>query len=189
VCGHLETGQHVFGSVTGHLVPGPETAQDRGLCSAAGYRERAAWVEDASGRWIRGVWRITWQYDPAAASGDFDFGYRGSQRAGVGVRRGAQQDIGRADLGDLAQIEHRNLIAQLADHAEVMGDQQVGQLPFRAQPGDKFQDVRLGPDVEGAGGLVQHEQPWLHAERPGDGHALALAAGQLVRVPLGEGRL
>jgi hypothetical protein len=34
--------------------------------------------------------------------------------------------------------------------------------------------------VEAAGGLVEHEQPRLHRERPGDDGPLALAAGHLV---------
>ncbi len=65
-----------------------------------------------------------------------------------------------------------------------MGDEQVGQAPLGPQAADQGQDPGLGPDVERASRLVQHQQPGLHAERPGDGHPLPLAAGKLVRVPV-----
>ena len=51
------------------------------------------------------------------------------------------------------------------------------------QPAHHAEDAGLGPHVQGAGGLVEHQHPGLHAERAGDRDPLALAAGQLMRVP------
>jgi len=58
-----------------------------------------------------------------------------------------------------------------------VGDQQVGQVPAGAQTGDQSQDPRLRLHVDGAGRLVQHQQPRLDAERPRDRYPLALPAG------------
>ena len=44
------------------------------------------------------------------------------------------------------------------------------------------EDLRLHGDVERGGRLVGDEQVGLVGERHGDHHALALAAGQLVRI-------
>ncbi len=92
------------------------------------------------------------------------------------MRRGAEQHLRVADLRYLAQVEHGGLLAELADHAEVVGDQQVGQLVLGSQPGDQLQYVRLGADVQRAGRLVEDQQPGLDTERAGDRDALALAA-------------
>ena len=95
----------------------------------------------------------------------------------------------RPTLGDPAEVEHGGLLAELADHAEVVRDQQVGKLALGPQPGDQLQDARLGADVERAGRLVKDQQPGLDAQRAGDRDPLALAAGELVRVPVGERRV
>jgi len=93
------------------------------------------------------------------------------------VGRDAEQLAGRAALHDPPQIQHRRLLAQLADDAEIVGDQQVGQVPAGAQIGDQSQDPGLRLDIDGAGRLVQHQQPRLDAERPRDRDPLALPAG------------
>ena len=44
------------------------------------------------------------------------------------------------------------------------------------------QDLRLDEHVEGGDGLVQHDDLGSQRQGPGDGHALALAAGELIGV-------
>ena len=48
---------------------------------------------------------------------------------------------------------------------------------------EQVDDLRLDRDVEGGHRLVGDDQLGLERERPGDADALALAAGELVRVP------
>ena len=69
-----------------------------------------------------------------------------------------------------------------------MGDEQVGQVPLLAEV--EHQPQQLGPDrdVEHAHRLVGDDELRPHCERAGDYHALALAAGQLVRVSGGVAR-
>jgi len=101
------------------------------------------------------------------------------------VRGPAEQRAGRPALGDPAQVEHGGLLAQLADDGEVVGDQEVRQVPLRPQPADQRQDRRLRAHVERAGRLVEHQQTRLDCQRAGDCDALALAPGQLVGKPVG----
>jgi len=49
-------------------------------------------------------------------------------------------------------------------------------VPAGAEVGDQSQDPGLRLYVDGAGGLVQHQQPGLDAERPRDGDPLPLPA-------------
>ena len=46
---------------------------------------------------------------------------------------------------------------------------------------EQVEHLRLDRDVERGDRLVADEEVGLHGERPGDGDALALAAGELVR--------
>ena len=54
--------------------------------------------------------------------------------------------------------------------------------PGRGAGGEQVQDFRLHRDVQGAGGLVQQQDARFQDQGPGDGHALALAAGKLVGI-------
>ncbi len=57
--------------------------------------------------------------------------------------------------------------------------------PFAGQPLHDVQHLSHHFGVEGAGGLVKQHDARLHGERPGDGHPLLLAAGELGGVALG----
>ena len=54
----------------------------------------------------------------------------------------------------------------------------------RLQLLEKLEDLRLDGDIQRGGRLVGDEQVRLVGERHGDHHALALAAGELVRIAL-----
>ena len=63
-----------------------------------------------------------------------------------------------------------------------MGDEQHRHAVFRLEIGEQLQDLRLHGDVERGGRLVGDEQVRPVGERHGDHHALALAAGKLMRI-------
>ena len=53
------------------------------------------------------------------------------QRLGVGVARRAEHLLGRPGLDDPAEIHHRDPVAEMAHHAEVVRDEHHGQLHAR----------------------------------------------------------
>ena len=55
------------------------------------------------------------------------------QREGVRVDRVRVDLLGRADLDDLAEVHDRDPVGDVADHAEVVGDEDVGEA--RTRPG------------------------------------------------------
>ena len=63
-----------------------------------------------------------------------------------------------------------------------MADEHDAHAFLIAQAAQQVENLRLNGDVEGGGGLVGDEQARLAAQGHGDEHALAHAAGELVRV-------
>jgi hypothetical protein len=67
-----------------------------------------------------------------------------------------------------------------------VADEQVGEAVAGLQFAQQLDDLRLHRHVERRGWLVGHDKPGLQHECAGDRHALALAAGEFVRVALGR---
>ena len=92
-------------------------------------------------------------------------------------------------LGDPAQVHHRDPVADVLDDAHVVGDEQVGQPELALELLEQVEDLGLDRDVERGDRLVADDEVRLEHERAGDPDALALAAGELVRVAPGVVRL
>ena len=87
-------------------------------------------------------------------------------------------------LDDLAVLHHADPVGDLAHDAEVVGDEQKRHAEPLLQVLQQREDLRLHGDVERRGRLVGDQQIGLVGERHRDHHALALAAGKLVRIAL-----
>ena len=107
---------------------------------------------------------------------------RAHQALGVGMLGVLDHVAHRADLGDAAGIHHRDAVGGLGDHAHVVGHQHHRRAVLAAEPLQERDDLRLDRDVERRRRLVGHDQARLGAERQRDHHALAHAAGELVRI-------
>ena len=73
-------------------------------------------------------------------------------------------------------------MGDVPDDAEIVRDEQVGEPHLALQVGEEVEHLRLDRDVEGRDRLVGDDQLRLEHQRAGDGDALALAAGEHVRV-------
>ena len=87
-----------------------------------------------------------------------------------------------AGLHHVAVLHHHHLVGERAHHPQVVADEDVGEAVVLLQPAEEVDDLHLHRHVEGAGRLVEHDELRLQDHRAGDGDALALAAGELVRV-------
>src|ERR1700730_6208157 len=81
-----------------------------------------------------------------------------------------------ATLDDLTLLDDEDLVGA-ADGGEAVGDHEGG--PALHEVAQAVLDHGLGLGVEGAGGLVEDEDAGVGQDGPGDGDALALAAGEL----------
>ena len=80
-----------------------------------------------------------------------------------------------------ALLHHREVVAQLRHHGEVVAHQHAGQLARGGQVGQQVQHLRLHRHVQRRGRLVEQQHRRARDQRPGDGHALPLPARELVR--------
>ena len=67
-----------------------------------------------------------------------------------------------------------------------MADEEIGQAEFALQVDQQIEHLRLDRLVERGDGLVEDDKPRRQRQRPRDVDALALAAGNLVRIAVGE---
>ncbi len=74
-----------------------------------------------------------------------------------------QHLVRRARLDQPPGIEHRHRIAQPVDDAEIMADQQHGEIAPRPEFVEQRQDLRLDRDVERRGGFVEQQQVRLRS--------------------------
>ena len=107
---------------------------------------------------------------------------RAEQADGVGVLRIGKQALRIAALDHLPGVHHHDLVGQLGDHAEVVGDEDDRGAELRAQGAHQLEDLRLDGDVERGGRLVGDQQLRIAGERHGDHHPLAHPAAQLMRI-------
>ena len=94
----------------------------------------------------------------------------------------AEHLVGRPALDDGAAIHHHHALHVLGDDAEIVRDQDHRHAALLDEIGDEIEDLALDGDVERGGRLVGDQQVGLAGERHRDGDALALAAGELVRI-------
>ena len=100
--------------------------------------------------------------------------------------RGGKQLLRRANLHHLAEIHHQNAVRQPAHHVQIVADKHIGQRQRPLQFLQQLQYLGFHRFIQRRDGLVEDHQPGLHRQRAGDIHALALAAGERVRITVGK---
>ena len=101
---------------------------------------------------------------------------------GVGVARVGEQRLGGVVLLHLAVLHDIDIVRELPDDGQVVGDQDHRHAVLGLEVLDQVEDLRLHGDVERGRRLVGDQHVRTVGERHGDHHALALAARQLVRI-------
>ena len=109
-------------------------------------------------------------------------GHGREQRLRVRHERLAIQIGGRRELDDLAEVHHGDAVGDVLDDREIVRDEQVGEPAVALQILQQVDHLRLHRDVERRHRLVADDEARLDGERARDADALALAAGELVRI-------
>src|SRR5215470_1292192 len=144
-------------------------------------RVRAAGMEVAARRRRRGIRHLARQHDALAARPRIRLGHRGQERRRVRVLGRGEDLLGLAELDDAADVHHRDTVTDVADDAQVVRDEEIGQSELLLQVEQEVQDLRLHGDVQGRDRLVRDDEPRLECQRPRDADALPLAAAECVR--------
>ena len=88
-------------------------------------------------------------------------------------------------LDELAQIHDSDGIGHVLDHGQVVGDEDIGEMPTALEFLQEVQDLGLDGDVQGRDGFVGHDQLGVEGERPGQPDPLTLAAREFMGIELG----
>ena len=141
---------------------------------------RAARVEPAAGRRVAGARHIAHQrHKLSLACSHFRNG--GEQRLRVRMPRRRKQRASFRDLDDLAQIHHRDPVADVPDNAEVVRDEQIGERQLVSQILSRLRICAWIETSSADDRFVEDEKPRRERKRAGNAYALALPAGELVR--------
>src|SRR5438270_238664 len=104
------------------------------------------------------------------------------QRTGICLSR-MRKDLRRWTLfHDPAVLHYGNVVADLRRDAQVMGDEQQRDTEPRLDFVEQLQHLRLYRHVQRRDGLIRHQHVGVERQRAGDRDALALAAGELMRI-------
>lgn len=142
--------------------------------------------------------RLFADLDPLGRRDQAPGGERGGsadQTLGVRMLRILQQLERRPGLDDATLVHDHQVLGSLSGQPQIVGDQQHRSAELRGEGVEVVEDLLLHRDVEGAGGLIGHQQLRPCGETHRDQGALLHAAGELVRVlpgaagGIGEARL
>ena len=162
-----------------HEVPRLDLGQRRlGDLAQARDHPRAPRMEHAAARWIRGAGHLAVEPNTSPLLA-VDVRHRREQRLGVRVIGPAEDRLGVADLLDPTEVHDGDPIGEVADHAEIVRDQQITRLALGLELREDVQDRSLDRHVERARRLVGHDDARVARERPGDRDALFQASGEL----------
>ena len=170
----------------GLVAAGPEVIWSSGGSSVRqiswAFQQRV-WKRHA-GRRVDRAGHVAGEADPLAGLAAPGVGHRDGRehRHGVGVARAVVEVVAVADLDDLAEVHHGDPVRDVAYDGQVVRDHHVGQVELLLEVLEQVDHLGLDGDVERGDRLVGHDQLRLERERAGDADALALAAGELVRV-------
>ncbi len=107
---------------------------------------------------------------------------RAEQALRIGMTGRAEQ-FGRWRLLNLAAgIHDHDALGDFSNHAEIMGDQNDRRADTALEVEHQLQDLRLDRHVQRRGRLVGNQELGVAGECHGDHHALAHAAGELMRI-------
>ena len=107
---------------------------------------------------------------------------RAQQRPGVGMPCIEENLVDHADFHNLAGVHNRHTVGHVGHHAQVVGDIDDGHVLLALQLADQIQNLRLDGHIQGGGRLVADQDLRTAGHGDGDDHALAHAAGKLMRI-------
>ena len=102
------------------------------------------------------------------------------------MRRLIPHLIDRPELDHFAKIHHQHAVGDITHDVEIVADEEIGQAKLALEIGQKIKHLRFDRLVQRRYRFVQDYQARRQRQRPGDVDALALAAGNLVRIAVGE---
>jgi hypothetical protein len=146
-------------------------------------------MEMTAAGWLDGGRDISGQMDLSRTCVRIKLGYGREQRLRIGMSRMIEHLLSGATLDDPAEIHDGDLICQVLDNAQIVGDEKIRQPQVSLQLGKEIEDLGLYGDVKCTGGLVADEEVRLDGEASRNADALPLAAREFVRIAVYHRRI
>src|ERR1700730_1537280 len=190
MCSEFGHGRMLSDAKTGGEVAGSKKFGRRIHCGTRLDDLRAAGAEATARGRVRGAGQVAAENDALAGALDIGVGdrYGGEQRAAVRMSCRVKDALPARRLDDAAKIHDGDLIADVTDDRQIVGDEDVGEAEFALQLLQEIDDLRLDREVERGDRLVADDQFGIDRQRPADGDTLRLSARKLVWEPFGEMR-
>jgi hypothetical protein len=116
-------------------------------------------------------------------------GNGGEEALGVGMSRVCGDEFRGAFFDEFTVFENGDLIADVLDDGEIVGNEKVGKVKFFLKVHQKVDDLGLNRDIECADGFVADDKLRFDGEGAGNTDALALASAKFVGEAAGVGRV
>jgi hypothetical protein len=113
----------------------------------------------------------------------------GEEALGVGMGGVGGDEFGGAFFDEFTVFENGNLIADVFDDGEIVGNEEVSKVKFFLEVHQKVDDLGLNRDIECADRFVADDELRFDGEGPGNADTLALASAEFVREAAGVGRV
>ena len=88
------------------------------------------------------------------------------------------ESLGCGDFNDLTEVHYGNAVGDVFHDAEVVGDEQVGEVEGFLEVFEEVDDLSLYGYVEGGDGFVGNDEFGIEREGAGNADALALSPGK-----------
>ena len=90
--------------------------------------------------------------------------------------------IGWRRLDDTTVVHHDDPLARVAHDCKVVGDEEIRSAGVALQLFEQIDDLTLRRHVQRRDRFIEHDELWRRGKCAGDGDALTLTTGELVRV-------
>src|SRR5262244_162783 len=166
--------------VAGDLVTGGDLDEIGLSLRASRHDEGTARVEVAARRRVEGAGHLAAEDDLLLLLVGMRRKGGGEEGFGVRVQRVGTELKALGYFHDLPQIHHSDLLADVRDRRQIVGDEQVAHTQPPLNLFQQTYDVRSDRDVQRGHRLIEHDEPCIGGESTGDGQPLALAAAELM---------
>jgi hypothetical protein len=104
---------------------------------------------------------------------------------GVGVESSLEERIRGRHLNDLPQVHHGDMVADVPNHGQVMGNEEIGEAESGLKVVEQIEDLSLDRHIERRYGLVGDNETRVESQGPSHTDPLPLASRELVRESVG----
>jgi len=106
------------------------------------------------------------------------------QSLGIGVERIAEDILGLTVLNKIAQIHNADGIGDMLNNAQVVGDEEIGEVTLFLQFLQQVDDLSLDRNVQSGNRLIAYDELRVESQSTGNAYTLALATGELVGIAI-----